>query len=590
MNGFLALIACAVACSAQAAGAATPAEIAQPGARVTAAPVAQFNWFEYSGHDSVFDRPLPVGTFRNPILAGFYPDPSITRVGNTFYLVNSTFTYFPGIPIFYSYDLVHWHAIGNVIDRSGQLNFDGLGVSRGVFAPTIRFHNGVFYVISTAVDAGGNFLSIATNPQGPWSDPIWLPQIEGIDPSMFFDDDGKVYVLNNGPPAGAAQYAGHRAIWIQEFDLGARKLVGPRKVLVNGGVDFSKKPVWIEGPHMYRHDGWYLLMCAEGGTSTQHSEVVLRARSPWGPFKPFAGNPILTQRDLPAQRSNPITNAGHADLVEAVDGTWWAVFLASRPYNGVHYNTGRETFMLPVTWHGGWPLILPKGKEIPCAPAGPRDTEVSIDRMAGPAMVGQGAEDPATTGNFRWRDEFDSPVLSKQWLFVRVPKLPWADLTQRPGWLTINALRVPLESLQNMSFLARRQQHLSFDASTELEIPAAPGVSAGMAAFQNENYWYFLGIRRRPVGGDGPPTSRVELFLEKRAGNKTETVAAAPLNDGAARVKLEIVGNGADYSFYFDPDGSGWKPLMEHADGTILSTNVAGGFVGAMVGPYARAD
>ena len=635
MKGIFAVICCALACAQT--GAATvaagdtptaaappapaalaapaPASIAKPNVRVTAAPLAQFNWFEYSGHDSVFDRPLPVGTFRNPILAGFYPDPSITRVGNTFYLVNSTFTYFPGIPIFYSYDLVHWHAIGNVIDRSGQLNFDGLGVSRGVFAPTIRFHNGVFYVISTAVDAGGNFLSIATNPQGPWSDPIWLPQIEGIDPSMFFDDDGKVYVLNNGPPAGAAQYDGHRAIWIQEFDLGARKLVGPRKVLVNGGVDFSKKPVWIEGPHMYRHDGWYLLMCAEGGTSTQHSEVVLRARSPWGPFKPFAGNPILTQRDLPAQRSNPITNAGHADLVEAVDGTWWAVFLASRPYDGVHYNTGRETFMLPVTWHGGWPLILPKGKEIPYAPAGPRDTEVSIDRMAGPAMVGQGAEDPATTGNFRWRDEFDSPVLSKQWLFVRVPKLPWADLTQRPGWLTINALRVPLESLQNMSFLARRQQHLSFDASTELEIPAAPGVSAGMAAFQNENYWYFLGIRRRPVAGEGPPTFRVELFLEKRAGNKTETVAAAPLNDGAARggaardgtarndvagegtagvsaarVKLKIVGNGSDYSFYFDRDESGWKPLIEHADGTILSTDVAGGFVGAMVGPYARAD
>jgi alpha-N-arabinofuranosidase len=629
VNRIFALIVCALACAQAGAitvdtpastapattastsaptapAAAAPAAIAKPNVRVTAAPLAQFNWFEYSGHDSVFERPLPVGTFRNPILAGFYPDPSITRAGNTFYLVNSTFTYFPGIPISYSYDLVHWHASGNVIERSGQLSFDGLSVSRGVFAPTIRFHNGVFYVISTAVDAGGNFLSVATNPQGPWSDPIWLPQIEGIDPSLFFDDDGKVYVLNNGPPAGPAQYAGHRAIWIQEFDLGARKLVGPRKVLVNGGVDFSKKPVWIEGPHMYRHDGWYLLMCAEGGTSTQHSEVVLRARSPWGPFKPFAGNPILTQRDLPAQRANPITNAGHADLVEAVDGTWWAVFLASRPYAGVHYNTGRETFMLPVTWRDGWPLILPQGKEIPSAPAAPEETEMSI----GAVTAGHGTQTPGTTGNFRWRDEFDSPVLSRQWLFVRVPKLPWADLTQRPGWLTINALRVPLDSLQNMSFLARRQQHLSFDAGTELEIPAAPGVSAGMVAFQNENYWYFLGVRRRPVGGSATPTSRVELFLERRAGKQTETLAVTPLIGSAApqgmpredhapdagavasaaRIQLEIAGNGADYSFYFDPDGSGWKPLMEHADGTILSTDVAGGFVGAMVGLYARAE
>jgi alpha-N-arabinofuranosidase len=213
---------------------------------------------------------------------------------------------------------------------------------------------------------------------------------------------------------------------------------------------------------------------------------------------------------------------------------------------------------------------------------------VSIGRL-GSATAAHGAEDPANTGNLRWRDEFDSPVLSKQWLFVRVPKLSWADLTRRPGWLTIHALRVPLDSLQNMSFLARRQQHLSFDASTELEIPTAPGVSAGIAAFQNENYWYFLGIRRRPVGG-GPPAYRIELLLEKRAGKQTETVAARSLDGDAARIKLEIVGNGPDYSFYFDPDGSGWKPLMEHADGTILSTDVAGGFVGAMVGPYARAD
>jgi alpha-N-arabinofuranosidase len=218
------------------------------------------------------------------------------------------------------------------------------------------------------------------------------------------------------------------------------------------------------------------------------------------------------------------------------------------------------------------------------------------------------------TGNFTWRDEFDSPVLRQQWLYVRTPKLPWVDLNSRPGWLTVHALRVPLESLQNMSFLARRQQHLSFAASTELEVPGSPGVSAGMAAFQNENYWYFLGVRRQPVGG-GPHASRIELFLERRAGNQTETLAAAPLNEGAARggaardgtsrddaagegaaavsparVKLEIVGNGSDYSFFFDQDGSGWKPLKEHADGSILSTDVAGGFVGAMVGPYARAE
>src|SRR5262249_23188152 len=151
------------------------------------APLAFFDWFEYTGRDQVFETPLPEGSYRNPVLAGFYPDPSVTRAGNTYYLVNSTFTYFPGIPVFASRDLVHWRPIGNVIDRPGEVRFDGLDVSRGMFAPTIRFHAGVFYVVCTAVDSGGNFLSVARNPAGPWSDPVWLPGLEGgIDPSLFF--------------------------------------------------------------------------------------------------------------------------------------------------------------------------------------------------------------------------------------------------------------------------------------------------------------------------------------------------------------------------------------------------------------------
>ena len=458
----------------------------------------------------------------------------------------------------------------------------GSGVSRGIFAPAITFHDGFFYVISTSVDAGGNFLSVARNPAGPWSDPIWLPQIDGIDPSVFFDTDGKAYILNNGPPAGPPQYAGHRAIWIQEFDLAARKLIGPRKVLINGGVDFATKPVWIEGPRLYHHEGWYILMCAEGGTSVQHSEVVLRARSPWGPFLPYTGNPILTQRDLPADRGDPITNAGHADLVEGPDGKWWATFLASRPYERTHYNTGRETFLLPVTWRDGWPTILGRGKNIPYVAEAPDVRAAAAEGSLAP-----------TTGNFTWRDDFDSRSLEPEWLQVRVPKQPWADLTSRPGWLTIHPLAARLDSLTNPSFLARRQQHLAFDASTELATPAG-GVSMGLAAFQNENYWYFLGVHRggvaaedrSPRGGDKAP---LELFLERRTGTHTETIARAELAD-VTHLKLRISGNARAYAFYFDTDGAGWKPLKEGDDGSILSTDVAGGFVGAVVGPYARTE
>jgi alpha-N-arabinofuranosidase len=560
-------------------------------------PEAYFHWFEYSGHDRVFDTPLPPGSYRNPVLAGFYPDPSVTRVGDRFYLVNSTFTYFPGIPVLESRDLVHWRPLGSVIDRPAELNFDGLGVSRGIFAPAIRFHDGLFYVVSTSVDAGGNFLSVARDPGGPWSDPIWLPQIDGIDPTLFFDTDGKAYLLNNGPPVGPPQYDGHRAIWIQEFDLAARKLVGPRKVLINGGVDFAKKPVWIEGPRMYRHDGWYILMCAEGGTSVQHSEVVLRARSPWGPFQPYPGNPILTQRDLPADRADPISNAGHADLVEGPDGHWWAIFLASRPYERGHYNTGRETYLLPVTWRDGWPLILARGEGIPyiaAAPAVPAEPIVPAepvardkDHSAAPRPTPTPTPTQAS-GNFTWRDDFASRSLRPEWLQLRVPKQPWADLGTRPGWLTIHPLPASLDALTNPSFLAHRQQHLAFDASTDLETPARAGVATGLAAFQSENAWYFLGVRR------GTPSSAehslpLELFLERRGGARTEIVAHTEL-PATSHLKLKISGNARAYSFYFDADGSGWKPLKEGDDGSILSTDVAGGFVGTVVGPYARSE
>jgi len=543
------------------------ASAAQPSA-------AYFRWFEYSGHDRVFDTPLPPGTYRNPVLAGFYPDPSVTRVGDRFYLVNSTFTYFPGIPVSESRDLVHWRPLGSVIDRPSEVSFDGLGVSRGIFAPAITFHDGLFYVVSTSVDAGGNFLSVARNPAGPWSDPIWLPQVDGIDPNLFFDTDGKAYLLNNGPPAGPPQYDGHRAIWIQEFDLAARKLVGPRKVLINGGVDFARKPVWIEGPRMYRHEGWYILMCAEGGTSVQHSEVVLRSRSPWGPFQPYADNPILTQRDLPADRADPITNAGHADLVEGVDGQWWAIFLASRPYEMIHYNTGRETFLLPVTWHDGWPVILARGEGIPYMAPAPRAAILPAGARTPEAMAAP------TTGNFTWRDDFGSRSLRPEWLQVRVPKQPWADLGSRPGWLTIHPLPVALDSLTNPSFLAHRQQHQSFDASTELATPSAAGLAAGLAVFQSENAWYFLGVRR---------AAGLEVFLERRGGARTETIAHAAVRD-VPRLKLKVSGDARAYSFYFDADGSGWKPLKEGDDGSILSTDVAGGFVGTVVGPYARSE
>jgi xylan 1,4-beta-xylosidase len=529
---------------------------------------AEFYWFEYTGRDAAYDAPLPRGSFHNPILAGYYPDPSVTRVGDKYYLVNSTFAHWPGIPVHESTDLVHWKLIGHVLNDPQKVTYDGLGTSRGVFAPAIEHHDGVFYVVNTLVDAGGNFFSTARNPAGPWSDPVWLKEIDGIDPAFFFDEDGKAYIVNNGPPEGAPLYNGHRAIWIQEFDVAAQKLVGPRKVLVNGGVDLARKPIWIEGPHLYHINDWYYLMCAEGGTERNHSEVIFRAKSPWGPFEPYADNPILTQRDLPADRANPVTNAGHADLVQTKDGSWWAVFLASRPYRDYLFNTGRETFLLPVTWKDGWPIILEHGKPIPLTLPGPKAMTTASARGA-----------DALAGNFTRREEFDRE-LGSEWITVHVPNRGASPMLQGGRLLLSADGDATLADRRHAGFLARRQQHQNFDATTEVGTSRA-GIESGLAAYQNESHWYFLGVR------DGAQSS-VEVFLRRAAGGAADTLASVQLPaPKRGSLRLRISATGPNYSFYYDA-GAGWQPLRDNDDGTLLSTEKAGGFVGTVIGPYVQ--
>lgn len=267
-------------------------------------------------------------SFQNPILAGYYPDPSICKAGEDYYIINSSFAHYPGIPVFHSKDLLNWQLISYAMNRPSQLALEGSGISRGLFAPAISYHNGTFYIVCTEVSKLGNFIITAKDPKGPWSDPVKLPQVNGIDPSLFFDDNGKAYVVYNSiPPDNKTLWNGHRTIRMYELDPVNLKVIGEEKLLVNGGTDISKKPVWIEGPHIYKKDGWYILMCAEGGTGYNHSEVVFRSKSVEGPYIPYDKNPILTQRHLDSNRKNPITTTGHADIVEDKDGNWWGIFL-----------------------------------------------------------------------------------------------------------------------------------------------------------------------------------------------------------------------------------------------------------------------
>ncbi|MEJ1971059.1 MAG: glycoside hydrolase family 43 protein [Lacunisphaera sp.] len=544
------------------------------------APVA-FDSFTYTGRDAVFDSPLPAGRYRNPILAGFYPDPSVCRVGDDYYLVNSTFGYFPGIPLFHSRDLVNWTQLGHVIDRPTQLNYDGVGITRGIFAPALSHHDGTFYLVCTMVDAGGNFVVTATNPAGPWSDPVWL-NFDGIDPSLFFDDDGRAWLVNNGnPPDNQPLYQGHRAIWIQEFDYRARKLVGPRRIIVNGGVDLAKKPVWIEGPHLYRRNGWYYLCCAEGGTSVQHSQVILRSKSVTGPFVPWDQNPILTQRDLDSAAPHAITCTGHADLVIGPDGQWWSTFLACRPYaGGKLWATGRETFLLPVTWtDDGWPVILPRGERVPYvskAPAGPA-------LVAGPRPADK--RQPcmeSLTGNFTWHDDFDQPALSFAWIMARAPKEKWWQLAG--GHLNLVPRADRLSGKGNPSFLARRIQHAKFEAAAKLEVPAAIGTSAGLVLFQSENHHYYFAIKRTAAG--------LEAFLEKWNGQAAEILASKPLGSTKS-VTLTVAVDERQSSFSLTADDGQPVVLVPAEDALAITVQAAGDglhFTGAVVGLHARTE
>lgn len=535
---------------------------------LAAASVATFDWFEYRGDDRL---PRPAGReYANPILQGFYPDPSITRVGDDYYLVNSTFTWFPGIPVFHSRDLVNWTQIGNAIDRPGQLDFKNLGLSRGVFAPDISWHDGTFYILNTCVDCGDNFVITAKNPAGPWSDPVWLPEINGgIDPSLFFGEDGSAWLVNNLPPPGEPLYDGHRAIWIQRFDTEALKLAGPRTLLLNGGVRPEEKPIWIEGPHIFRKDGWYYLIAAEGGTAEGHSQVVLRSRAVTGPYEPFAGNPILTQRDLPRDRARPITSAGHADFVDTATGQWWTTFLATRPYADDFYNTGRETFLMQVHWEGGWPVITKPSQAIPWTAAKP-----DLPGSARPSMP--------TNGAFLVRDEFSTSALPYHWMMMRNPRETWWKL--EAGSLELRARPVALGDNGNPSFLARRQQHINAMATTAVHFVPSKGGEAGIVALQSDEFWYFLAI--------GDDNGRPVLRLKRRAGPTDPvtgvTLEQAPLPTlGSKPIQLRIDAKGASYDFSWSSDGKRWIAVAKGVDGTILSTKRAGGFVGATFGVHA---
>ncbi len=292
---------------------------------------------------------IAMESIKNPILRGMYPDPSICEAEGKYYLITSTFTYAPGVPIFESEDLVNWTQIGHILVTPGQLELMDLEVSSGIFAATIRYHRGIFYMITTNAGRGGNFYVTATCPKGPWSEPVFLKEAAGIDPSLFFDDDDCYYVGQRFKHD--AKYDGDCEIWVQKLDLQAGKLVEESHVLWDGA---AKNVIWPEGPHLYKKDGYYYLCIAEGGTAHEHSVNIARSKEIYGPYESCKNNPLLTHKHL--GRNYPLQYIGHADLIEKVDGNWFAVMLGTRMYEEKS-SMGRETFIVPVVWEDDWPVF-----------------------------------------------------------------------------------------------------------------------------------------------------------------------------------------------------------------------------------------
>lgn len=530
-----------------------------------------FSMFTYQGNDQVYkDNPLKADEFYTPILQGCYPDPSITRKGDDYYLVNSSFAFFPGVPIFHSKDLVNWTQLGNVLERPSQLKLFDVGISAGVYAPDIVYnpHNDTFYMITTHIGGGlGNIVVKTKDPLKGWSDPIKL-EFNGIDPALFFDDNGKAYLVHNdGPDKDKELYSGHRVIKLWEYDTeNDRVIPGTDKIIVDGGVDISKKPIWIEGPHLYKKNGRYYLMCAEGGTGDWHSEVIFVSDSPTGPYKPAPSNPILTQRHFPKDRKDKVDWAGHADLVEGPNGKYYGVFLGVRPNNQNRVNTGRETFILPVDWSGEFPVF--ENGLVPLSP-----------KLKMPAGVknetGQSGFFP--NGNFTFNESFSSGKLDHRWIAVRGPREDFSVLTKNGLQLIPFPANVKAES--PIAALFHRQQHKSFTATTTISYtPLSEKDLAGIICYQKESFNYVFGITLK---------DKEYYILLERTQDGNSTIIASEKIDLSKPVQLRVTADQDNYQFSYSTDQQTFNNVGGTVSGDILSTNLAGGFTGSLIGLYA---
>jgi xylan 1,4-beta-xylosidase len=504
-------------------------------------------------------------SFINPILPGFNPDPSICRVGEDYYLVTSTFEYFPGVPIYHSKDLVNWKLISHVLNRSEQLNLVGVASTAGIYAPTIRHHNGVFYMITTLVAnknsslPKGNFIVTSRNIKGPWSNPIWLNDADGIDPSLFFDDDGKVYYSGNQPMPQSTN-GQQKQIWIQEIDPVTFKFKGDKGIL-DSKIYFEDstligKPTFFEAPHIYKKDGVYYLLISHGGTGVTHASSIWKSKSPLGPWEANPANPIMTNRD---NKIAGINCTGHGDLFQTQNGEWWMTFLAVRAKKSNLNLMGRETFLAPVDWPGEWPIVNPGANK------GLIEFKYKKPNLPKQPFIQK----------YEFRDDFDQSKLDLNWTMIRNPLQVWVDLKAKKGFLQMSLLKEQIVQNGHPAVLGIRVPDMRLDGITKLDFtPAKDNECAGLALFRGHDAEWII------------VKEKVDTNYFVSVYYNSEKMTSTQIIDKLAPTYLKIEINGFEADFLYSENGTDFSHVAA-ADISAIGFPTAGRFTGSFIGLYA---
>lgn len=482
---------------------------------------------------------------QNPIIRGFNPDPSILRVGDDYYIVTSTFEWFPGYQIHHSRDLRNWKLVTRPLNRVSQLNLLGVPDSCGVWAPCLSYHDGIFYLLFTNVRSFDgawkdmhNYLVTTDDILGDWSEPIYLNS-SGFDASLFHDDNGRSWLTNMIMDHRDNKFFG--GIVLQEYDRAKQKLVGDIHHIFSGTALGS-----TEGPHIYKRNGYYYLLTAEGGTGYEHAITLARSRSITGPYEVHPKNPILSAKDNPDLY---LQKTGHGDLVETQDGGWYAVFLASVPTERRgRCILGRQTAIEKVEWRDDdWLYLACGGSEARPIVEAPDLPDVPFE------------PDPV-------RLYFDSTEIDINFQALRIPMTAdWVNQTDHPGYLRLYG-RESLSSTFKQSLVARRIQAHHIEAATCVEFkPVSFLQLAGLVCYYNTYHYYYLSVY-----GNDDGTRKYVGIMSCDKYNFSGPIAQVDVTD-VNRVYLKTDFNNYDLQFYYAIEKDNWQRIGPVLDGSILS-------------------